>query len=136
MKFPRLLLSLMLAGVMPAVFAQQESAPAAQPAHPIFGNYEAITYDYDMLQGVRADPNGDVFIMFKPEKRDAQIYIRISMAEKAQYRKWLNGEDKLVAQENAYREPNTWTDRVQTSANYIEYWAGDHLFLHLKKIKE
>lgn len=136
MKLSLLIMSLVLAGVMPAVFAQQESAPAAKPANPIFGNYEAIVFDNDMLQGVRAEPNSDVFIMFKPEKRESQIYIRISMAEKAQYRKWFNGEDKLVAQENAYREPNTWTDRVNTTANYIEYWAGDHLFLHLKKIKD
>lgn len=136
MKLPRLLLPLLFAGVVPAVSAQSGSAPAAeQPAHPVFGNYEAIVYDASMLQGVRVDPNGDIFLMFQPDKRDAQVKIRISMAEGAQYRKWFNGDDELVAQENGFREANTWTDRVQTSANYIEYRAGDHLFLHLKKIK-
>jgi hypothetical protein len=136
MKLPRLLLPLLLAGAVPVVSAQDATAPAAEkPAHPVFGNYEAIVYDATMLQGVRVDPNGDIFLMFQPDKRDAQVHIRISMAEGAQYRKWFNGEEDLVAQENAFREPNTWTDRVQTTANYIEYRAGDHLFLHLKKLK-
>ena len=101
----------------------------------MFGPYEAIVFDRDMLQTVKVNADGSIYLMFKPEKRGATVRIRISMAEGAEYRKWFNGDDELVALENGHREPNTWTDQVQTTANYIEYRDGDHLFLHLKKIK-
>ena len=57
------------------------------------------------------------------------------MAEGAEYRKWANGEEVWVALENGHRAANAWTDQIRTTANYIEYRDGDHLFLHLKKIK-
>ena len=82
------------------------------------------------------DNVGDIFIMFKSDKTDTQLTLKISMAEGSQYRKWFTGDEILVAQENAGRAPDTWTDRVQTTANYIEYIADGRIFLHLKKIKD
>jgi len=111
------------------------SVISAQEANPVFGPYEAIVYDHDVLQGVKVDGVGDIFIMFQADKTNTQLVLRISMAEGAQYRKWFTGDEELVAQENSGRAANTWTDRVQTSAKYIEYWADGKLFLHLKKIK-
>jgi len=127
MKLPRFLVLLAIIGLVP--FA------SAADANPVFGPYEAIVYDYDMLQGVKVDQVGDIFIMFKADKTDTQLTLKISMAEGGPYRKWFNGEEVLVAQENAGRAPDTWTDRVQTSANYIEYHANGKIFLHLKKVK-
>lgn len=122
---------------LPALPAQPASPPpaAASDVRPVFGPYEAITYNRDYVQGVKVDDKGDIFIMFQPAKRDTQLVLRISQQEGAPYRKWFHGEIELVAQENAGREPNTWTDRVQTSANFIEYRDGQTIFLHLKKIK-
>lgn len=108
---------------------------SAQNANPIFGSYEAIVYDHDVLQGVKVDGEGNIFIMFQPDKTDTQLVLRISMMPGAQYRNWFTGETDLVAQENTGRAPNTWTDRVQTTSKYIEYWADGKLFLHLKKIQ-
>src|SRR5258708_23816304 len=110
-----------------------EPAPAAGPA---FGHYEAIVRDKAVLQNVKVVPaDGAIYLMFVPEKRGATVKIKISMAEGSEYRKWANGQDDLVAQENGTRQPNTWSDQVRTTANYIEYRDGDHLFLHLKKVK-
>ena len=128
MKLPRFLALFVFIGLGP--FA------SAKDANPIFGPYEAIVYDYDMLQGVQVDNVGDIFIMFKSDKTDTQLTLKISMAEGSQYRKWFTGDEVLVAQENAGRAPDTWTDRVQTTANYIEYIADGRIFLHLKKIKD
>jgi len=127
-----------LNGALPFAFAQEEEpAETRQYANPIFGYYEAIRFDAEMLQGVRVnEETGDVFIMFQPDKTDTQLTLKISQEEGAQYRKWFTGEEVLVAQENAGRAINTWTDRVQTSANYIEYHAEGRLFLHLKRIRE
>jgi hypothetical protein len=128
MKLPRLLALFVFIGLGP--FA------SANDANPIFGPYEAIVYDYGILQGVQVDNVGDIFIMFKSDKTDTQLTLKISMAEGSQYRKWFTGDEILVAQENAGRAPDTWTDRVQTTANYIEYIADGRIFLHLKKIKD
>ena len=128
MKLPRLLMLLAFIGLVP--FA------SAQDANPVFGYYEAIVYDTTMLQGVKVnEQTGDVFIMFQPDKTDTQLTLKISNAEGAQYRKWFTDEEVPVAQENHGRAPNTWTDRVQTSANYIEYHANGKIFLHLKRLK-
>jgi len=129
---------LVLLGALPLAFAQgEEGAAEVGYANPIFGYYEAIRFDAEMLQGVRLnEQTGDVFIMFQPDKTDTQLTLKISQAEGAQYRKWFTGEEVLVAQENAGRAVNTWTDRVQTSASYIEYHAEGRIFLHLKRIRE
>lgn len=108
---------------------------SAQEANPVFGPYEAIVYDHEVLQGVKVDGAGNVFIMFQPDKTDTQLVLRISMMAGAQYRNWFTGETDLVAQENTGRAANTWTDRVQTTSKFIEYWADGKLFLHLRKIK-
>jgi len=127
MRLSRLFALLVFIGFVP--FA------SAEEANPVFGSYEAIVYDHDILQGVKVDGVGDIFIMFNTDKTDTQLVLRISMAENAQYRNWFIGDTDLVAQENSGRAPNSWTDRVQTTSNYIEYWADGKLFLHLKKIK-
>jgi hypothetical protein len=141
MNLRRVLFLIGIAGAVQAVSAETPKAAEPKAAHPeqkettrpVFGPYEAIVFDRDVLQDVKVDADGSIFLMFKPERRKAQVRIRISVREGSDYRKWFNGEDELVALENAGREPNTWTDRVQTSANYIEYRDGTHLFLHLKK---
>jgi len=130
-----------LFGGLPLAFAQEAEPESGDGfgghANPIFGYYEAIRYDAEMLQGVRVnEETGDVFIMFQPDKTDTQLTLKISQEEGVGYRKWFTGEEVLVAQENAGRAINTWTDRVQTSANYIEYHAEGRIFLHLKRIRE
>lgn len=131
----------LLSGALVAGYAADRTSPGvAAPtpraeARPTFGVYEAIVMDKAVLQNVKVDPDGAIYLMFQPDKRAAQVRIRISMAEGAEYRKWFTGSEDLVAQENAHREPHTWTDRVVTTANFIEYREGDRLFLHLKKIK-
>lgn len=130
MKLPRLLSLLVFIGLVPFVSAQDNA-----PANPIFGSYEALIMDHDMLQGVKVDGVGDIFIMFQDGQQDTQLSLKISMADGSQYRKWFTGDEVLIAQENSGRGVNVWTDRVQTTANYIEYWANGKIFLKLKKIK-
>ena len=122
------------ASMLASFAAEQAPAPKSE-TRPTFGPYEAIVMDKAVLQNVKVDAEGAIYLMFVPEKRGATVKIRISMAEGAEYRKWFTGEEELVAQENGTRAPNTWTDMVKTTANYIEYRDGEHLFLHLKKIK-
>lgn len=131
----RLASALLLAVILSPLAAPALLAETAAETAPVFGPYEAIIYDRETLQGVRTDDQGNVWIMFQPAHRGTQLVLRISMQPGAPYRKWFTGEIDLVAQENVGREPNSWTDRVQTTANYIEYRDGERIFLHLRKIK-
>ena len=85
----------------------------------VFGNWEAVSFDGKVVQNVRVTGD-DIFIMLQPDHKDDTLTMKISMQKGGPYRKWFTGED-------------TWTDRIQTSANYIEYFAGGKLFLHLKR---
>ncbi|GEM_PF-444992 len=137
MHLRRLSALLLLTGLLapaPALLADDSVVPTA-PARQQFGPYEALIYDTTILAGVKVDEKGDIFLMFQPDKLDTQVTIKISMQNGAGYRKWFTGEEVLVALENSTgRTAGVWADRVQTTANYIEYWAGGKCFLHLKKI--
>ncbi|MFH1497869.1 MAG: hypothetical protein ABII82_08590 [Verrucomicrobiota bacterium] len=139
MHFRRPILALIIAGLSaatPPALADEPAgaAPAAEATTQKFGPYEALVYDAELLAGVKVDEKGDVFLMFQPGKTDTQVTIKISMQKDAGYRKWFTGDEVLVALENSTgRSPGVWSDRVQTTANYIEYWAGGKRFLHLKK---
>ncbi len=97
-----------------------------------WGPWEAIVFDETVVKDVRVSGD-DIFIMLQPAHRNDQLTMKVSMQKGAGYRKWFTGNEVLVAQENSGRAANTWTDRIQTSANYLEYYAGDKLFLHLKR---
>lgn len=130
---------LVLAGLVSvSSFAQTETpgAPvAAEATAPRFGPYEALVFDKTVIADVKVDEKGDVFLKLQPDKLATQVTIKISMEKGAAYRKWFTGEETLVALQNVEggRKPGVWSDRVQTTANYIEYWADGTCFLHLKK---
>ncbi|HTJ77732.1 MAG TPA: hypothetical protein VL357_01945 [Rariglobus sp.] len=129
---------LLVAGAVvsaPLSFGQTAEKPAAAVAVQKFGPYEALVFDKAMLSDVRVDDKGDIYLMLQPDQVAAQITMKISMEKGAGYRKWFTGDETLVAQQNATggRTAGVWSDRIQTSANYIEYWAGGKCFLHLKK---
>lgn len=150
MNFRHTLPLLVLSGIAPALMAQDTTAPAqpaqapasaaaaATPAQeqPVFGPYRALVFDHAILQDVKVDDAGNIFLKFQPDQLKAQVRIRISNEDGYAYRKWLDGEDELVSLDNAGRPANAWTDRVQTAANYIEYRDATHLFLKLAKIAQ
>lgn len=133
-RFPALLVLVGLVSAPCLVQAQTSEVPAASAAVK-YGPYEALTFDKAMLADVKVDEKGDVFLKLQPDKIAAQITIKISMEQGAGYRKWFTGDEVLVALQNVPggRKPGVWSDRVQTSANYIEYWSDGKCFLHLKK---
>ena len=48
-------------------------------------------------------------------------------------RPWFNGSLELVSPANQGKAPNEYTDWVETTASYIEYYMDGVLFLHLGK---
>ncbi|MBT5903723.1 MAG: hypothetical protein HOH58_16610 [Opitutaceae bacterium] len=97
-----------------------------------FGPFQAVVFDKEIIQDVRVKGD-DIFIKLQPDHRNDTLTMKNSMQAGGPYRKWFNGEVVFVAQENAGRAANTWTDRMQSSANYIDYYSDGKLFLRLKR---
>ena len=97
-----------------------------------FGPFTAVVFDEKIIQDVRVSGN-DILIKLQPDHRNNKLTMKNSMHVGGPYRKWYNEEEVFVAQENSGRAANTWTDRMQSSANYIDYYSDGKLFLRLKR---
>jgi len=129
----KVVLSLALTFAASAVFAGQDPS-AEQPAPPRFGPFDALLIDNGVIQGVKVDDTDKIWILLNPQYRNEEIVLRISNDFKSGYRNWHHGEPNLISPAGQNKAPNEWTDWVRTSSNYIEYWIGDKLVLHLKRV--
>lgn len=111
-----------------ASFAQAATATTERD----FGPWTAVVFDENVIQDVRVSGD-DIFIKLQPDHRNDKLTMKNSMQVDGPYRKWLTGDEVFVAQENTGRAANTWSDRMQTSANYIHYYSDGKLFLRLKR---
>ncbi len=106
---------------------------SAPPANPMTaGPFEVLEIDMDFLQGVTY-MNDRIYLKRQVNRRTEAVTLRASMLNGEAYRKWFNGEYDLVSPANAGHQANAWTDWVETTANYVEYWVGDKKILHLKR---
>ena len=100
---------------------------------PVFAEefaFNILAQDEAVVKEVRSE-GGNVWIKLAPNHLADSITLRISNQNQDSYRKWFNNEEDLVSA--GYRGKNVWSDRVQTSAKYIEYWYNDVLVLHLER---
>lgn len=132
---PACLVRALLFTIAIGVTTADDSRAADEPAQPNarFGPYEAIVRDANIVHDVKVEEDGNVFLRLNPAFRDKELRVRISMQKGPPYRQWLNGEEELVSPAFAGKEPGGWTDRVKTTARYIEYWMDGELILHLFK---
>ena len=137
MKIRLLLAGLIFSCTSTLLLASDDSgAPPATGesiARKTVGPFEVIEIDMDFLQDVsyRTDR---IYLKRQVDRRTEAVTLRVSMLPGEAYRKWFNGEYDLISPANAGHEPNGWTDWVETTANYVEYWVGDKKVLHLKRI--
>ena len=102
-------------------------------AFPVFAEelgFNILTQDEAVVKEVRSEDE-NVWIKLAPEYLADSITLRISNKNRDIYRTWFNNEQDLVSA--GYRGRNVWSDRVQTKANYIEYWHNNVLVLHLER---
>jgi hypothetical protein len=102
----------------------------AAPIYAAQDLFDVLTQDPDLITDIRAEGN-DVWIKLAPSNLSDQITVRISNENKDFYRPWFTKDLDLVS--TGFRGEDAWTDRVQTGANFIEYWHNDNLVLHLKR---
>jgi len=97
-----------------------------------FAPWQAVLFEDKFVQNVKVSGD-DIFIMLQPAHRNDKITMKASMAKGGPYRKWFTGKEVLESQQNDGRAADIWSDRIQSSANYLEYFANGKLVLHLKR---
>ena len=109
------------------------STPAS--GNVLFGPYEALTINHEVIRGVKVDDHGKIWLLLNPAYREKELIVKISNLPGASYRSWFNGSEELVSPANQGKQPNQWTDWIETVSPYIEYWMDGEKILHLKKVK-
>lgn len=110
-------------------------SPVVGQANPVFGPFEAIVINSDVVRGVKVDENDKIWLLLNPRYKENEIRLKISNSEGADYRKWYTGEFELVSPANQGKAANEWTDWIRTQSMFIEYWMEGQLILHLKRAR-
>lgn len=98
-----------------------------------FGPYVALSIDSNIVKDVMVTEPGRIYLLLNPAHKEKEIILKNSTAYKSGYRKWFNGSEELVSPANQGKAPNEYTDWVETTGNYIEYYMDGNLILHLGK---
>jgi hypothetical protein len=100
------------------------------PVHAEQDLFSVLVQDKSLVTDIRAEDE-NVWIKLASTNLADEVTVRISNKDKELYRTWFNGNVDLESK--GFRGSNVWSDRVQTKANYIEYWLNGTLVLHLKR---
>lgn len=122
----------LLATLLTLLFALQSQLPANE-AHSKFGPYVAIEINAGIVKDVKVTDSGRIYLLLNPAHKEKEIILKNSTALKSGYRNWFNGKKELISPANQGKAPNEYTDWVETTANYIEYYMDGKLILHLAK---
>lgn len=127
MKRRHLPISLALAAIFSLVLHTEAKEPET------YGPYTALERNAEIVKDVKVSETGRIYLLLNPTHKEKEIVLKNSQQFKAGYRNWYNGEKDLVSAANQGKAPNEFTDWVETSANYIEYYMDGDIILHLAK---
>jgi hypothetical protein len=100
------------------------------PVHAEQNIFNILVQDTSLVKDIRTEGD-NVWIKLASAKMADEITVRISNKDKDFYRPWFTGSIDLESK--GFRGEDVWSDRVQTEANYIEYWHNGSLVLHLQR---
>lgn len=126
----KLSLSLLLSAI--ALFLCADLA-AQDSNSETFGPYTAIVRDKEIVKDVRIADNGRIYLLLNPDYKEKEIILKNSNYKGRGYRNWFNGKQELISPANQGKAPNEYTDWVETTANFVEYYMGEKLILHIGK---
>jgi putative heme degradation protein len=123
-----LILVLALAFFFPMAVQAQEGAK--------FGPFTALKMDKQVVQDVLVIGD-NVYVKVAKDYWNAGFTVKISNKNGADYRKWSDGKPEMVVR--VYQGPKSdkmgYTYRINTTANYLEYYQDGKLVLQLERIK-
>ncbi|MBF0238483.1 MAG: hypothetical protein HQM12_12325 [SAR324 cluster bacterium] len=100
---------------------------------PQYGEFVPILLKQEVVEDINIKDN-DLMIKIREPYREKDVIVKISDAQLAQYRYWLNnGQTEFPIRTYRGGDRQGYTYRIRTSAAYIEYWIDDELVLHLKR---
>ena len=100
---------------------------------PVFGPYQAIAINRDIVNDVKVDEEMNVHLQLFPAHKDKQLVVKISNERFASYREWFHGGHELVSPANAGKPSYGWTDWVKAKARNIAERMDGEAFLHIKR---
>ncbi|MFQ3322918.1 MAG: hypothetical protein ACI90U_000734 [Pseudomonadales bacterium] len=92
--------------------------------------FNVLSQDTSIVTDIRTEEN-NVWIKLAPANLSDELTLRISNQNQDSYRSWFTGDLDLVSK--GFRGKGSWSDRVETGANYIEYWHNGVIVLHLER---
>ncbi|MBF0278244.1 MAG: hypothetical protein HQM13_10650 [SAR324 cluster bacterium] len=103
---------------------------------PGYGDFRALQIDQNIVKDVIVE-NNDIYVKLDPIFRNKEISVRISDLLLGAYRIWSDGElEKTVKIYNSNQNGKMdYTYRINTIANFVEYWIDDDLVLHLERVE-
>lgn len=127
MKNSHLRLSILLTAILSGSF------PLFADGEKTYGPYTAIAQNAEIVKDVKIAENGRIYLLLNPDFKEKEIILKNSNFYQSGYRNWFNGEKELISPAGQGKAPNEFTDWVETTANYVEYYMDGQLILHLGK---
>ena len=106
---------------------------AAGVSTEIFGPYTVLVRNEDIVKNVKVNENGRIYLLLNSDHMEKEIILKNSNYNKRGYRNWFNSEHELISPANQGKALNEYTDWVDTTSNFIEYYMEGKLILHLAK---
>jgi hypothetical protein len=103
---------------------------------PVFGPFSALVINEDVVKDVHTGGN-DIYVKVAEACRDREFSVKISEENMAGYRRWQDSQAvmKVRVYQSDVRGKQGYTYRINTSAPFVEFWMGEQLILHLKRIQ-
>lgn len=119
---------LVLLWLAPGVVAAQEKDE--------YGPFVALMMDRAVVEDVAVEDN-DIYVKVAREHWGSEFIVKISNNNMAAYRNWLDGTAEISVKVYRSQKKNKqgYTYRVNTSANFIEYWLEGRLILHMERLR-
>lgn len=96
------------------------------------GDFSILEMDQSVVDDLFVRGN-DIYVKIDSAYWGDVFTVKISNENMADYRSWLSGEEEMTIM--VYRSPKAnrrgYTYRVNTTADYVEYWVQGRLVLHL-----
>ena len=101
-----------------------------------YGPFTAVKMDQTVVEDVAVEGN-DIYVKISPAYQESVFVVKISNENMASYRDWESGDAEMLVKvyRSQKRNKKGYTYRINTVANFVEYWTGGRLVLQLERMR-